>query len=413
MTDKFEKNKISIITSIIVSIGALAVFLVQSTFIESALMMILIGIFIIFPYRKMNLFASRMLILFALLLFFWMVNILGATLLPFIISFLLAYILDPVISALDRHKFPRWLSSSLVVLAIVGLVTSIAVFVFPSVFEQLDDLVKSVSTYVEQARRYVESDKFYRKLASFGLPKSTMRELIREELLPKIQNIASTIFGSLLSVLNSLSGVLTQLVNAIIIPVLSFYLLKDFGKLKAYLKSLVGAKDQKLLGDLQRINGMLKKYIGWQVLAAVIVAVFSSISYSAFGLPYPIVLGIISGLLNPIPYLSIIISSLIGILTVILVNDGNITTQIIVILATVNGLHFINAYLLEPNIAGKQVGLHPVMLILSLFVFGGLFGFIGLLIAVPLTAILMMFFYDWVSKLQKNISDSKPLEQEV
>jgi predicted PurR-regulated permease PerM len=66
-------------------------------------------------------------------------------------------------------------------------------------------------------------------------------------------------------------------------------------------------------------------------------------------------------------------------------------------------MHFINAYLLEPNIAGKMIGLHPALLIASLFVFSGLFGFLGLLIAVPLTATLVMFFNDWL-KSNVNIS---------
>ncbi len=89
---------------------------------------------------------------------------------------------------------------------------------------------------------------------------------------------------------------------------------------------------------------------------------------------------------------------IIGILTILIVDAPNTFQLIMVVLIVINSMHFINAYLLEPNIAGRQVGLHPVILIASLFVFGGLFGFFGLLIAVPLTATLMMFYRDWLVK---------------
>ena len=89
---------------------------------------------------------------------------------------------------------------------------------------------------------------------------------------------------------------------------------------------------------------------------------------------------------------------IISILTILIVDPPNVFQLILVVLIVINSMHFINAYLLEPNIAGKQVGLHPVILIASLFVFGGLFGFFGLIIAVPLTATLMMFYRDWLVK---------------
>lgn len=399
-TEKFSETsqKVSLISAIALSATAFGVFLYYSHFIESSLLMLIIALFIIVPFRKRSEFASRFTIILGLMFVVGLLNILGTSLVPFFIAFILAYILDPLISGLERKRIPRWVSSLFIILVIVGMVTTVAVFVFPLVFEQLDGVLKSISTYVSSARNYVESEDFYTQVEALGLPKDAIRGAIREQLLPRVEDIASVIFGSLLSVLNSLSSVLTQLVNAILIPILAFYLLKDFSYLKQYISKLLAGKNDRLLKDLKRINVILRKYIGWQMLAAIIVGTFTSISYTIFGIPYPIVLGVLAGLFNPLPYLGTVLSILIGTLTILLVNEPGIWSQILTIILTINGLHFINAYILEPNIIGKQVGLHPVLLLISLFVFSGIFGLIGLLIAVPTTAALMMFFNDWRTK---------------
>ncbi len=176
---------------------------------------------------------------------------------------------------------------------------------------------------------------------------------------------------------------------------LSFYFLKDFDKLKNFIKSTLAIKNEKLLYDLRRINRIVRVYVGWQILAAFIVASVCSITFTLFGLPYSIVLGILCGFLNPIPYLGVLLSYVACSLILVFVSPDGLVGNIIVAVSVISAMHFINAYFLEPNIAGRQVGLHPLMLIASLFVFGGLFGFIGLFIAVPCTATLMMFFNDW------------------
>lgn len=406
MKKKLSKQT-STIAAIVLSTLAFVAFLLNSHLIANSLVMIIIAIFIIAPYRKVSEISNRLLLMFSLVFIGWIGSSLGMTLLPFLISFIIAYILDPIVVALERKHIPRWMSAILVVFGFVGVISAIAIFVFPAIFDQLDTVIKRISFYVKQTTDYVESDRFYKLLRSFGLPKETVKSLVHEQLLPKLESILSIVFNSLLSLLNSLSAVATQIVNAIIIPVLTFYFLKDFGKMQQSLKSILIVKNEKLLNDLRRINLMLRKYIGWQVLAAFIVGTVSSLVYSVFGVPYPIVIGVLAGLLNPIPYVSIVLSMAVGALTILLVNEGNVLEQIIVVVANISILHFINAYFLEPQFAGKQVGLHPLLLIISLFVFGGLFGFIGLLIAVPVTAVLMMFFNDW----RKNLIDKHKQEE--
>lgn len=395
------QDDISLIASIIIAFGAFVAFLYYTDLLKSPILMIIIAIFLISPFRKKSEFANKFTLLLLIFFVYSLFDILGASLIPFVFAFLLAYLLDPLITALSKRGVPRWLSSLIAILLIVGIVTTIAVFVFPLMFEQLNTVLTGLSKHVDSARTYVESDTFYDQVESLGIPKETLKSSIKEQLLPRVESIISIVFSSLLAFLNNLSALLTQLVNAILIPIIAFYLLKDFEKLKKYISSSLSSKNQKLLHDLRRVNGILKKYIGWQALAAVIVGTWASVSYSIFGVPYAIVLGILAGLFNPIPYLGTILSITIGTLTVLIVNDGYFYSHLLVILISITSIHFINAYLLEPNIIGKQVGVHPVVLIISLFIFSGLFGLVGLLVAIPATAALMMFFDEWRNKMME------------
>jgi predicted PurR-regulated permease PerM len=111
---------------------------------------------------------------------------------------------------------------------------------------------------------------------------------------------------------------------------------------------------------------------------------------------------VICGLLNPIPYVGLLASLLIATVTIVLTNPPHPFADIVIVAIIVNVLHFIAAYLIDPRITGKRVGLHPILLIAALFVFGHFFGFLGLIVAVPATAVLMMYFTRWMSALQAN-----------
>ncbi len=393
---KNQSQKISTIAAIVIGFSFFAAYLYVTGLIAQPIVLLLISVFILFSFRKKAPIIEKLLIVVAIFFVYSLLRVVGSSIVPFFIAFMVAYLLDPFVEKLkERWDVARWLSSLVFILLIIGIFSAVAVFVFPIIFDQLDNALKSLTAYVDSARKYVESENFYRKLQKLGLPKSTIREAVRDELIPRIEGIVNIIFSSLLNILSSLSVILTQVVNVILTPIMTFYLLKDFRKFKDYLKDNLKTKNKKLLTDLRKVNIIVKKYIGWQIVAAIIVATFCSISYSFFNIPYSIVLAFIAGILNPIPYFGSAISMIIGAFVMLLVDDGNFFTNLLVIVGSISAIHFINAYLIEPNVLGKQVGLHPVILIISLFVFGGLLGLIGLLIAVPTTAVLMMFYEEW------------------
>ena len=404
-------NHLGLLFAYIVSFSALAGFLFKTNVILNPLVLVGISIFLLVPFQKESKFVKRVILLISIIFAGWILSDLGFALFPFGVAFLLAYLLDPLVSFLEQKRIPRWTSALSVIIIFMGIVSLVAIFIFPLIFDQLNDAIPRISSLVSSLSTYLSSDKFYNTLAGMGFPKETLKSLVESELIPRLENLFTIILQGLLSLLTNLSTIATQLVNAVLIPILLFYFLKDFTKLKRFISSIFEKKNQKLLNDFKRINKIMRIYLTLQAIEAVFVATVVSITFSIFGLPYPIVLGLICGIMNPIPFLGLFASMSICTTAVLLVNPTNMLNHILVIFIVICALHIINAYFLEPNIAGKRVGLHPILLIASLFVFGGMFGIVGFLIAVPSTAILMMFFNDWRQKLAKTI-EPEPLVTE-
>lgn len=392
---EFQKKQGPVLIAILVSLLSLGAFLYFTDLLWSPVILFIIPIFLLHPFRKESQFVTRLIILIIVIFVGWLLSDLGAALIPFFISFFLSYLLDPFVGFLQKKGIPRWLSAATILLTTIGGFTLVAIFISPSVFSQLDTALKEVQDTAKSLNNYINSKSFYNLLGSFGIDQASAKNTIEKELIPKIEAVFKGAIIDLTMLFQNVSLIATQLINIILIPVLSFYFLKDFDRLKNFIKSTLSIKNEKMLYDLRRINRIVRIYVSWQITAAFIVATVCSVCFTIFGLPYAIVLGILCGFLNPIPYLGVLLSYIACSVILVFVSPDGLVGNIIVAVSVISVMHFINAYFLEPNIAGRQVGLHPLLLIASLFVFGGLFGFIGLFIAVPCTATLMMFFNDW------------------
>jgi len=392
--------------SIILSAITCMAFLFLTDMIASPLILFLIAFFLLFPYRHSSFIAGRLLTLQWAIFLLWMIMDLNSALLPFALSFGLAFLLDPIINAMERVKIKRWLGSIIMLGIIGGILATVAIFVFPPAYAQLDQVTKEVSRFVVQTTKYLESRQFYSMLQSFGIPKETVKQLVQDQLMPKAETLFASVMDALFALLTNISMIAAQILNLILIPIITFYFLKDLPTLKKFIKEILSIKNPHALSMMERVSDILKIYVGWQVLAVIWIGSAASLLLSLLGIPYAIVLGVAFGLLNPIPFFGSIASMIIGIIVAIFVDPQHALIHVIGIALVVNGLHFLNAYIIEPRILGTRVGLHPVLLLASIFVFGHFFGFIGLLIAVPTTAILMMFFREWEKTLHASVQSS-------
>jgi len=393
------------IVAIVLAVGAFIAFLTVTGYAQSPLALFIMSLFLLVPFRKTSTVARRIIAVVVAFFVFWLISFVPETFASFLIAFTIAYLFDPVVNKVVSARRPRWAVSLFAMILLFGAVSLVAVYVFPAIFSQINNVLSNVRSIVSSASEYFEKDKLQQLFASLGIEDKKIQEMVQNEFLPELKTMLQNIISMLLQLFKGVSGIATQLFNAVLIPVFSFYFLKDFDKIKEQLKIIVGKKDKKLLKDLRRINDIFRVYIGWQVFAATMIAIITSIVFTIAGVENGILLGILCGFLNPIPYIGLIASWILSSLIILITAPGDVLYQIIVIITTVNVIHFVNAYLVEPNVLGNRIGLHPLILIASLFVFGALFGFLGLLIAVPTTATLMLFYEDWKEKLKEHADE--------
>ena len=409
--DISHKGNISINIILILSALAGSTFLYLTDLIKSPVLFFLIGVFLLYPFRKESYIISRFLSLISLLFALWLLIDLNIVLLPFIIAFTIAFLSDPIIKKMESFKIKRWLGSIIILGFLGGAIAGFSVFVFPLAFTQLNQIIQQVSQFVNSITDFLESKQFYTFLSSLGIPKASVKELVQTQLMPKAEILFKSILEGLFVLLSNVSAIANQILNLVLIPIISFYIIKDYPVLKELIQEILSSNHSKSYENILRISAILRLYVGWQMLAALWIGTVASVLLSILGIPYAIVLGVLCGLLNPIPFFGTIASMIIGSIVALLADPPNASSHIIGLVLVINGLHFINAYIIEPRVLGTRVGLHPVLLLGSLFVFGHFLGFIGFLIAVPTTAILMIFFRDWKESLNKKIYSEPEIQK--
>lgn len=393
--------------ALVLSATAMVVLLAVTDLWRSPFVLAAISVFILAPYRRVSIAHGRLFILLVGVTVGWVFWEVFSLLIPFIVAFVLAFIVDPLVSWLERRGFRRLLSTAGILAILIACAVVLSVLVFPILFSQLNTIIDSISTLYRDTGEYFESREFLRLLRNLGLSKATANNIVREEIIPGLQNASSSIFGSLLHFLTSLSGIASQILNIVLTPIFLFYFMRDFPRFRSGVRSLLAGKNDELLADLVAANGILRAYLGGQLIAAIFVGVGASVCFSVLGIPNPVVLGLICGVLNPIPYVGIFAGIGISMLSSLITRGVSLTDDFVGIVAVVLGLHFIDNYIIQPRIVGQRVGLHPLAVVAALFIFGYFFGVAGLLVAVPVTAVCGMLLRRWLfSKRQVGIIEA-------
>ncbi len=304
---------------------------------------------------------------------------LGNVMTPFLIGAGLAYALDPLADMLERSGLSRTMSVALITLiAVLGFVLAL-VLIGPMVVRQLAQLVQAVPGYVDTLQRLVSER--YPDLLPEGGPLRTATTQV-------VTQFSERGMALLAAVLGSLGNVFSALTLLVIAPVVAFYLLLDWDRMVVRIDELLPLEHADTIRAIaNRINHALAGYLRGQALVTLILATFYSVGLLAAGLSFGLVIGIAAAVLSVIPYLGV----LLGGITAVSVAAFQFWDQpqwIFIILAIFLAGQFIEGNYLQPKIVGGHVGLHPVWLMVALAVFGKLFGFVGLIVAVPMGAII-------------------------
>lgn len=320
----------------------------------------------------------------------WIYQQLAGVLGPFLFSIAMAYLLSPLVSWLEKRRLKRALASLLVILVFMLGLTILGIFLVPQLVSEIGDLINQTVTALPQVRDWLQNT-VLPSLSRLPVDLQKLQNALLEDLPGKLQTVLGTVLRGALNFTATTSAVLGQLLNAILIPVLTYYFLNDGQQLweQFVLRLFPEERRASVQQKVQIADDMMSGFLRGQVTVMTIVGILSGVGMAIVGVPYAIFVGLMSGLLNIIPYVGLLIS-LILTLVVALFTANPFATMIkaAIVFAIVQGLE---GSVISPKIVGEKVGLHPMIVILSVLVGAQFFGFWGLLLAVPVAAIINVF----------------------
>jgi predicted PurR-regulated permease PerM len=310
---------------------------------------------------------------------------LGSALTPFLIGAILAYLGTPVVNRLQKRGVPRAVSTLLVILFIGLLLAALFFVLIPLVQSELVTITRRVPDLFAQFTARVApilEEKFGVTLA---LDFDSLREFVTEN-----AQEARDLSAKLLSGVKTGSAiVLTILVNLALIPVVMFYLLRDWNMLLERVDDLVPLRWRpQVRGIAREVDGVLAEFLHGQLLVMLALAIYYVIALSIVRLDHALAIGILTGVLVFIPYVGFGLGFMLGVLAALLQWHG--FPAFFAVLAVYGIGQLLENYVLVPLLVGDRIGLHPLAVIFALLAFGELFGFAGVLMALPVSAMLLV-----------------------
>ncbi|MBU4047184.1 AI-2E family transporter [bacterium] len=326
--------------------------------------------------KRMNFIISMTI---GLVVLFYVLSKLKWLFIYFSFALMLAYFFDPLYKFLLNKKAPKVLAIIIVFGIIIALLILTIFFLIPSVINQLNILYKEIPKFIENYQNMILSIK--PQLSKFIDP-ADVETLLKENL----SELQKGVLGFSQSIIIYLSNIVSSITfGIVIVPLILFYLMRDIFKFKESLYIFVSKKNKKEFKEvLEEIDNIVSGFIRGRIIVCFIVGTLIGIGLYFLNLKFALIIGIISGIFNFIPYLGPIV----GVVLALIFALGSpwwTLLMIVVLFVLVNQLE---AIYLNPNILGKGLGLHPLTVILSMLICGQLLGILGVLVAVPLAAIL-------------------------
>lgn len=303
--------------------------------------------------------------------------LLGNVMLPFLVGGALAYFLDPVADRLERAGLSRTAATSVITLAAVLLIVLLVLAVIPTLVNQLVALVNSAPEIAKKLQAILTE-----RFPSLNDDTSAIRET-----LAKIAETIQSKGGALAEgVISSVMGVISAAVFILVVPVVAFYLLLDWDHMVDRVDSLLPRDHVPVVRRLAtEIDTVLSAFVRGQLSVCVVLGLYYSVALMLAGLQFGLVVGAIAGMITFIPYIGAIVGGALAIGLALFQFWGDWVS--IGLIAGIFGIgQFLEGNILTPKLVGSSVGLHPVWLLFALSAFGTLFGFVGMLVAVPVAA---------------------------
>lgn len=350
----------------------------------------------------------------------YIVNYLSGILLPFLVGFILAYMLEPTVQFIMRitHLKNRMLPAIVTMLLFFGIIFLAFRFLIPYFVDEFTDMGKMLAKYAEH------------KFTINGIPPEIQYFIDRYFNIDAIQNIFSqeqwmkigkSVMSGTWSVLGSTMSAIATAVSWLLALLYMFFVMIDYDKIGHGFKSAVPSRyRRKVFRIMQDVTGTMSRYFRGQALVSLFVGIIFAIEFYIIGLPMAVVFGLLIGVLNMVPYLQLISIPMAAFLCLVKSVSAGVaflplfgwTIAAYVICQAIQDM------VLTPTIMKQQMGLRPAIIFLALSIWGYVLGFIGLIIALPLTTLIISYYSEYVLHMPnplhrpKNTADSnkrKPL----
>jgi predicted PurR-regulated permease PerM len=330
---------------------------------------------------------QRSLLLIGLVLVLILIYLLKPILAPFLVGLLIAYLGDPLVDKLEEMKLPRSLAVALVILVFMLAITGAVLVFMPMLVREIVEIVRKLPIFIEWLQIHVGP--FF--LERLGIdPFHVDLKVLKESLFANWQTAGGTVGMIVADITKSGVTLAARLASVALVPVVSFYLLRDWDILMANIRELlprlwVGTADR-LAGECDEVLGAFLR--GQLIIMALLGSIYA-LGLWLVGLEIALTIGLLAGLASLVPYLGFIVGLAAATLAALFQFQELMPLVYVFIVFLVGQM--VEGMVLTPWLMGDRIGLHPVAIIFAVLAGGQLFGFVGVLLALPLAAVIMVF----------------------
>lgn len=304
---------------------------------------------------------------------------------PFFVGLVIAWLFDPIVKKLTNKGLKRSHATIIVYILFILFIYLLIRLMIPSVSEQLNDLIKSVPSFINYLKETID-DIFLNLTEKSGYDLTD----IKIGLFKTVNNLGNSLTVDLpTTIVNLATSIIRGGTNLLLGLLVGFYMLFDFNNVKGHLINLIPKNHRKTSIELMdKLNNTLKSYVQGTLKIMFILFVFQSVALAIAGLKAPMVFGLFCAVTNVIPYVGPYIGGIPAVIVGLSISPiTGLCTLIAVVIAQI-----LESYFLQPLVMGKTMKLHPVTIMIGLLVFGNYFGIIGMLLATPIISTLKTIF---------------------
>jgi len=329
--------------------------------------------------------SQKWLMLAALVVFGWVLYLLAPVITPFMVSAMLAYLCDPIVDRLSI-RLPRTTAVILVFTAMFAGLLILVLILVPILQEQVVMLIQRVPVFLTWAH-----ETLLPSLNSvLGVDVSSIDlDAVRETLINNwrnIGNVAGTVF---VQIGNSGQAIMAWIAFLVLIPVVTFYLLRDWNILLASIRSLIPSRYADTVISLTtECDNVLSEFLRGQLLVMLALSLIYSTGLWLAGIEFALLIGMVAGLISFVPYMGSVVG--IAIAGVVAFMQYQELSHVVYVLIVFGIAQTLEGMVLSPWLVGERIGLHPVAVMFAVLAGGQLFGFVGVLLALPVAAVILV-----------------------